>query len=797
MTLSVFGDGQEKHVVNWEMANQFASLVGNQNPIWALFPPTPNRPCFHYPSVCDGIPKPEIERDLRRNPDLSLGMVINLPKPKPDDWRPKKGERTWGASNKHISHANCIWVEGDGSLSPEEQFSVITDAFEPLPSYVLLTGGKSVHAYWRLTEPITPEKFKNLMQRLPVQLNKHNPAYGADMGLHNPSRLMRVPGGLHPSGKRCHLVSASSIKYSANLLEDHLEPNPRAVKNKKQKGLFKNGPIADEGWFSRMSSEDQHRFVVEMVSCLPKRNETGKGQYNPNIKALAGLIKHFGDSKTAHICEEANWFGTYWKPLDEIPTIHDPKAGIGSVIELARKYGWNGDKHFERKEQQLPMLQSLFPPDLVEALKTVTKYLPYPEPLIASTYLAGISGLLKLGTSINLYPLTDFVVPLNLYMATVGKTGTKKTPLQKLLINSTFEKVLEPIREQYRIKIQAWKNKPKKEKGPKPIRPCLIINDYTPEALEQRLEIHEQEQRGLLLVKDELAGVFKSIDAYKTGGRGSGHEQLLELYDGGGFNSIRTDEKNSRSCEKSHFSIYGGIQPQVLAELQKGQDHNGQWARFLFMELPACPTELPPGMPANEKHNLLKAKGKLKDYAKKISELPSWTLLLSAEAEDCFCKYEKDQQIEAFNAKHPSHAAISNKSPGKVGRIGGLCHLLHLCGRAQTPEDCGVVQRNTLKAAIALVDYSDCFAIRHQSQSTKSKLSRCMKRFYDIASKAKKPMAWSEIWKGLAGNERDAYLQLKDEALKNLIELGFLEQAEPGPKGGKKYKKGLDWIDED
>ena len=81
-------------------------------------------------------------------------------------------------------------------------------------------------------------------------------------------------------------------------------------------------------------------------------------------------------------------------------------------------------------------LEQLFPSSIINSLRVVTRLLPYPDHLIATTYLASICPTLKLGTSLNCYPVTDFVVSLNLYIATVGDSGSKKTPLLKNLIEN-------------------------------------------------------------------------------------------------------------------------------------------------------------------------------------------------------------------------------------------------------------------------------------------------------------------------------------------------------------------------
>jgi hypothetical protein len=94
----------------------------------------------------------------------------------------------------------------------------------------------------------------------------------------------------------------------------------------------------------------------------------------------------------------------------------------------------------ERHHQQAITLEQLFPPQLVVALRSLTGQLPYSDTAVAMAWLACVSGLTKLGTAVCGNPITRYVVPTNLYVCTVARSGQKKTPLEQLL-------VVEPTRE--------------------------------------------------------------------------------------------------------------------------------------------------------------------------------------------------------------------------------------------------------------------------------------------------------------------------------------------------------------
>jgi hypothetical protein len=206
-------------VVCWQLFDEFLQLIGRNDPdeplVVAVFPKTQDQPNIHFGCTAGSIPRVEIEKTLRRKPSHSLGLVINPALPKPKEWGTlqehltKSGRpRQWGAKNEHIAGARLIWYEADGGLPKVEQLAAIRRAGLPEPDFIVDTSGKSLHSYWRLDEPITPEQFRDLMQRLPQAVDALTPEMRGDTGIHNPCRVMRAPGGLHPSGNRCTIWRA-------------------------------------------------------------------------------------------------------------------------------------------------------------------------------------------------------------------------------------------------------------------------------------------------------------------------------------------------------------------------------------------------------------------------------------------------------------------------------------------------------------------------------------------------------------------------------------------------------------
>ena len=115
-----------------------------------------------------------------------MGYIVNPPKKEPKGFKddPANKYKSYGAKKDHIQGAYCLFLEGDGGLSKEEQLRTIAEAMPVFqPSFIVDTGGKSLHFYLRLARMITPEKFEEMQKRLVKLIEKVNPNFGVDESL--------------------------------------------------------------------------------------------------------------------------------------------------------------------------------------------------------------------------------------------------------------------------------------------------------------------------------------------------------------------------------------------------------------------------------------------------------------------------------------------------------------------------------------------------------------------------------------------------------------------------------------
>ncbi len=344
-------------------------------------------------------------------------------------------------------------------------------------------------------------------------------------------------------------------------------------------------------------------------------------------------------------------------------------------------------------------LHQLLPPQLADAAAEVTRELPS-DPLTTSLLLlCGYSGLLKIGTRIQ--SSHRYSVPCNLFIALVGKSGQQKTPLMRALITDPAAEIRRDAREGFLREKETWKQACQglaKSERPDPPRPLFPhLQDYTPESLSIQLELHEARGLGLLLMRDEIAGLLQSLEADSKRGRGTGEAQLLELFDDTGATSIRVGAE-ARQFERCHVSLVGNIQPAKLRQLINGDDCTGKFARFLFCELPGTIPRLNDLEPtAAEQQRFVDAQRVLASKAEWLYCQPPRQFKLSQESKPLFNRWWEQHQEEAQAATtNGVVSAMLGKTSAHALRLAGMLHLVQ-----SSDQD---VSAETMALAMTIVD---------------------------------------------------------------------------------------------
>lgn len=185
------------------------------------------------------------------------------------------------------------------------------------------------------------------------------------------------------------------------------------------------------------------------------------------------------------------------------------------------------------------------------------------------------------------------------YAALVARAGEKKSPAFKLAmrpfvahqnkLQAEFkeqERLWRKQKTQYELELQEWKRSARRgdmdafdmpEPPPPPVLSQIFTTDATIEALSALLE---QNPRGLVLSRDELAGWTKSFNQYRSG-RGADKEYWLSFWNG---SDVVINQKGSEQpliLSNPFVSVVGCLPPSVLSEITKG-GKDGLLDRVLF-----------------------------------------------------------------------------------------------------------------------------------------------------------------------------------------------------------------------
>ncbi|MBC1261445.1 DUF3987 domain-containing protein [Synechococcus sp. BSF8S] len=442
----------------------------------------------------------------------------------------------------------------------------------------------------------------------------------------------------------------------------------------------------------------------------------------------------------------------------------------------------------------------LFPAELARAMQVRFSDLPYEDHVVAMAYLSGLSGAVQLGTHICGNPITDYTVPPNIYVATVGQSGQKKTPLIQLAIRKPAISLLRKFREINEDRKNSWIDACKyaKEEGlPRPDQPPQIsthVSGYTGEALNSLLSELETSGVGILIARDELSGLLASLNAYR-GGSGGDAQQLLEVFDGHASNEIRCS--GDRTYQRCHVSVYGNVQPEVLRKLLKGGDPDGRWARFLFVIMKPMTRRLTTQIREEAMDAIKAAEETMASYITGAMRLEPCTYNLDEKAIELFCNYEHNAAKDALEAPSNAHAALLGKKAAKVLRVAGL---LHITRRIHEHLDAAaLISTATIQTAIDLVEFLDDWTLnfqeivedQHQSEIN-GVLTHLQRRIHQLAQKSKTFVPWKAIREQMKSSERRGVTaEIAKDAMQALVKQG-LGQTQRGRRGGVEYRADKD-----
>ena len=231
-----------------------------------------------------------------------------------------------------------------------------------------------------------------------------------------------------------------------------------------------------------------------------------------------------------------------------------------------------------------------------------------------------------------------------------------------------------------------------------PVRPRIRIADATVEALGG---LAAALPRGLLLVRDELAGWLGALDKY--GGSGSDRAFAIEMY--GGRSYVVDRVKNPEPLQIRHLSVgvLGGVQPEKLSIIIDGPD-DGLASRLLW----AWPDTMPEFTLARTVQDDAQAQtnfARLTDLAMGSDQFgysEPKRLRLTPEAENVLEQFARDMARRAHDASG-LFAGTLGKARGHALRLSAVLEHLWWCGGARAAEPAGI-SAQAAEAAARLLD---------------------------------------------------------------------------------------------
>ena len=328
--------------------------------------------------------------------------------------------------------------------------------------------------------------------------------------------------------------------------------------------------------------------------------------------------------------------------------------------------------------------------------------------------LSGLSSTLHPDTSLMLYPQTDWKVPPNIYAAIVALSGEGKSIIGRAMITDPLKALNERDDQDYESKLSEYKAaianyemlKKSKNKddltdsfpdGPpaKPTRRIRYFSGGTGEGIARYAS--NSQDKGMLLFKDEIAGLFKSANQYR-GGRGSDSEDILEYYDATPPITLRADPDKTVVCRKILLSIYGTIQPGILEKLLGDkEDHSGQWSRFIFCQLP------PSTIPLDIDAGTVDLVPMLTDLYRQFDRLPLAAYDLSRPARVRFLQAANRLKSLSEGETRPAMRNVLIKARGLIGRLALNLHLISSLFEGITPSL--EIGKEIVNAAIELTSF--------------------------------------------------------------------------------------------
>jgi hypothetical protein len=227
-----------------------------------------------------------------------------------------------GTKSKDVTCARCLFVDFD-RINADVARNRWHDAGLPTPT-ITIASGHGVHAYWRLTEPITDMALWSKLQKGVITL------LDSDLAIHDPARIMRVPGFTNHKEPvaECRIIDDDQdkiydLKYLMPLLNS-------AIRKSQERASFqaRNGSATHP---KKSLRGDASTVKIAKLTAAKWKGVTKGGRNHKAFQNAAYLLKNLG------LTEGQAWpILRHWNCKNKPPL---PEWELRQALRNANTYG--------------------------------------------------------------------------------------------------------------------------------------------------------------------------------------------------------------------------------------------------------------------------------------------------------------------------------------------------------------------------------------------------------------------------------------------------------------------------
>jgi hypothetical protein len=531
--------------------------------------------------------------------------------------------------------------------------------------------------------------------------------------------------------------------------------------------------------------DDLHGSVLAgaHVVVIPDNDEPGRAHAAAVVRSLVGVASEVRLVDLPRIGEKgdvSDWVaggGT----ADELDTLARAAVPIDSVCELERSSRSRYDDRLDSASvsgtaEWVPFPLEALPATCADYASSAAAAIDC-DPAFVATSLLGVMAAAVGNAHRVAVKATWNEVPA-LWLAVVANSGGGKSPSIDYAMRPVYGLEREAReryrqeREAYEADLERYQGRPKQERNPEekpqPPQRCRYRTGDT--TIESLLTVHEENPRGLLCQRDELAGWLGSFDRYARGE--SDAQTWIEMWGGRPVVVDRkTSDKPVLHVERPNVSVLGGIQPEVLKKRASSQlIESGFMARLLLL----MPPEQPLHFSMTDVH--IDLMDRYDALVRAMYALPEGesAVPLTPQALETFASFQNGNADLYASLKGPLRSALV-KLPSYVARIALVLHLADTVeAAAGLNTSMPPVTGDAMRRAVTLAMWFR-YETARVYETLRLTSAPPQDRDSRLAEQLPETFGWSDVASRWGVQKRAAY-----NVIKRLTERGLVEDAGHG-----------------